>query len=58
MTVLDPSNPERTLVDEFTAPVFLRFQHEKEAEAVVAAGVEIERHLQRLLDDVATLSRP
>ena len=30
----------------------------KEAEAVVAAGIEIERHLQRLLDDVATLSRP
>lgn len=58
MTVLDPSNPERTLVDEFTVPVFLRFQHEKEAEAVVAAGIEIERHLQRLLDDVATLSRP
>ena len=56
ITVLNPSQPEKALVDEFTVPVFLRFQHEKESEALAAAGVELERHLQRLLDDVATLS--
>ena len=57
-TLLNPKAPEEAIVDQFTIPVFLRFQHEKEAEALAASGVELERRLQRLLDDVATLSVP
>ena len=56
VTLFNPAAPEEALVDQFTIPVFLRFQHEQEAEALAAAGVELERRLQRLLDDVATLS--
>ena len=55
-TLLDPAKPEEAIVEQFDIPVFLRFQHEREPEALSAAGAELERRLQRLLDDVATLS--
>jgi hypothetical protein len=57
-TLMDPSKPAEALVEQFEVPVFLRFQHEREPEALAAAGTEIERRLQQLLDDVATLSAP
>ena len=57
-TLMHPSKPEEAIVEQFEIPVFLRFQHEQEAEALSAAGAEIERRLQRLLDDVAPLSGP
>ena len=57
-TLMHPSKPAQAIVERFEVPVFLRFQHEREPEALSAAGAEIERRLQQLLDDVATLSVP
>ena len=57
-TLLDPTKPEEAVAESFVIPVFLRFQHQQEAEALSAAGPELERRLQRLLDDVAPLAEP
>jgi hypothetical protein len=57
-TLMHPSKPAQAIVERFKIPVFLRFQHEREPEALSAAGAGIERKLQHLLDDVATLPAP
>ena len=57
-TLMHPSKPAEAIVERFEVPVFLRFQHEREPEALSAAGAGIERKLQHLLDDVATLPAP
>ena len=39
------------LTDHFEVPVFLEFQHEREAEALAAATPVITRHVDDLIDD-------
>jgi len=49
---LAPANdPANAVMRHTKVPVFLEFHHEKEEEALTAAGPMIERQLRRLLDE-------
>ncbi len=51
LTLAPANRPAEALVSEFRVPVFLLFDHEREAEALEAAGPAIERNLGFLLDE-------
>lgn len=49
--VIDPSRPDEAVQKSFKVPVFLRFPHEDEVDALSQAAPLIERTLRRVLTD-------
>ena len=55
-TALSPAAPEHAIVRRFDVPVFLRYTHEREAEALASAAPTIAERVQRLVHDAVSLT--
>ena len=49
-TVADPALPEGVVSKTFTVPVFLRFQHQDEADAIAMSTAVVQRRVAKLVD--------